>query len=245
MSGSTCRASEMNWIGLVGQVGRQVVALFRRRGRLDLVVVVDQVGIPLARVAAEESVEPLEASPERPAVVRPGGRLLTGRDQVPLAHHVGVVTVREQDLREIAVLERHVPVVARIAGRELGDARHRVAVMIAPGNDARPTRRTQRSRVHVVVPQTIARERVEIRRLDRTAEATELTKTRVVQHDEQHVRRTLRRAGRSRPRRTRFVGSATDHTRKDGSRLVLNNRHLKPQFDRAPLTVGRSYSGPS
>ena len=38
-------------------------------GRLDLVVVVDEVGVPLARVAAEEPVEALEAAAERPAVV--------------------------------------------------------------------------------------------------------------------------------------------------------------------------------
>ena len=63
---------------LVGQVLGQVVALLGRPRRLDLVVVVDQVGIPLARVAAEEAVVALEAAAERPAVIRPGRGLLAG-----------------------------------------------------------------------------------------------------------------------------------------------------------------------
>ena len=99
---------------LVDQVLGQVVALLRRARRLDLVVVVDQVGIPLARVAAEEPVEALEAAPQRPAVVRPGRRLLVARRQVPLADHVGVVAVLEQHLRQHPVLERDDAVVARV-----------------------------------------------------------------------------------------------------------------------------------
>jgi hypothetical protein len=47
----------------VGEVLGQVVALLRGLRRLDLVVVVDEVRIPLACVAAEEAVEALEAAP--------------------------------------------------------------------------------------------------------------------------------------------------------------------------------------
>ena len=78
---------------LVGQVRGQVVALLGSRRRLDLVVVGDQVRIPLAGVAAEEAVEAVEAPAQRPPVVRTGRRLLLGRHQVPLADHVGVVAV--------------------------------------------------------------------------------------------------------------------------------------------------------
>ena len=78
---------------LVDQVLREVVALLGRPRRLDRVVVVDEVGVPLARVPAEEAVEALEAAPERPAVVRAGRRLLVARGQVPLADHVGAVAV--------------------------------------------------------------------------------------------------------------------------------------------------------
>ncbi len=90
---------------LVDEVRGEVVALLGRRRRLDLVVVVDEVGIPLARVAAEEAVEALEAARQRPAVVGSGRGLLVARRQVPLADHVGVVAVLEQHLREHAVLE--------------------------------------------------------------------------------------------------------------------------------------------
>ena len=83
---------------LVRQVRGEVVPLLGCRRWFDLVVVVDQVGVPLAGVAAEEAVEALEAATERPAVVGPGGRLLTGRNQVPFADHVGVVPLGEQDL---------------------------------------------------------------------------------------------------------------------------------------------------
>ena len=99
----------------------------------------------------------------------------------------------EQHLGQEAVLERDDAVVAGIAGRELGDARHAVAVVVAPGDDARAARRAQRRRVHVVVAQAVGGERVEVRRRDRAAVAAEVAEPGVVEDDEQHVRRALRR----------------------------------------------------
>ena len=107
---------------LVGEVRGEVVALLGRRGRLDLMVVVDEIGVPLAGVAAEEPVEALEPAPERPAVIRPRASLLAAGDQVPLADHERAVAVLEQHLRQEPVLERNVAVVARKASRKLGDA---------------------------------------------------------------------------------------------------------------------------
>ena len=211
---------------LVHQVRGEVVALFGCRRRIDLVVVVDQVGVPLAGVAAEESVEALEAPTERPAVVGPGGRLLTGRDQVPLAHHVGVVALREQDLGEEAVLERHVAVVTGEPGGELGDTRHRVGVVVAAREDARTTGRAQSSRVHVVVAQSVLRQLVEIRRLDRAAVAPELPESGVVEHDEDDVRRSLRRPCRGEPGRFRLVRGPSDHPGKLVTLLVFDDWHL-------------------
>ena len=60
----------------VGQILGQVIALLRALRRLDLMVVVDQVRIPLARIAAEEPVEALKPTAQRPAVIRARGRLL-------------------------------------------------------------------------------------------------------------------------------------------------------------------------
>ena len=94
---------------LVDQVLGQVIALLRGARRLDLMVVVDQLRIPLAGVATEEAVEALEATPQRPPVVRPGRRLELRRHQVLLADHVGVVAVLGQHLGQEPVLERDLP----------------------------------------------------------------------------------------------------------------------------------------
>ena len=83
-----------------------MVALLGRRRRLGRVVVVDQVGIPAARLAAEEAVEPLEAATERPALLPRGHAGLLTRGEVPLADAVGVVAVLEQHLGDEPVLER-------------------------------------------------------------------------------------------------------------------------------------------
>ena len=124
--------------GLVDQILAQVIPLLRLSRRLHLVVVVDEVRIPLARVATKEPVEALKAPPQRPAVIRPRGSLLVRGRQMPLADHERAVAVLEQHLRQHPVLERDDTVVARIAGRELRDAGHPVGVMVAPGHDARP-----------------------------------------------------------------------------------------------------------
>src|SRR5262249_32651355 len=77
--------------GPVRQIFGQVIAFFRRLGRVDLVVVENEIGVILVRVAAEKSVIPLVASTQRPTVVRPGGAGLFGGRQMPLADSEGVV----------------------------------------------------------------------------------------------------------------------------------------------------------
>jgi hypothetical protein len=126
--------------GLLHQVGREVIALLGRLLRLDLRVVAHELGVVLVRVAAEEAVVALEAATERPAVVRPRGRRCLGRRQVPLAEGVRVVAVLEQDLGQHPVLERHVAIAARVSRGALGDARHGVRVVVAPGEHARARR---------------------------------------------------------------------------------------------------------
>ena len=66
----------MNSDGLVDQVLGEVVALLGRARRLDVVVVVDEVGVVLVGLAAHEPVEALEATAERPAVARAAHRHL-------------------------------------------------------------------------------------------------------------------------------------------------------------------------
>ena len=213
--------------GLVGQILGQVIPLLRGARRLHLVVVIDQVRMPLAGVAAEEPVEPLEAAPQRPPVERPGAGLELRRQQVVLADHVRAVAVGQQHLRQEPVLERDLAVVTRVAGGELVDRRGRVRVVVAPGDDARPRRRAQRRGVHVRVQQPARGQRVQVRRRDRAAVTAELPESGVIQHDEQHVRRARRRAQRPRPGRARVVGRPADHTRECPPRLVFHYWHLQ------------------
>ena len=121
---------------LVDQVLAEVVPLLRCPRRLHLVVVIHQVGIPLAGVTAEEAIEALEAAPERPPVIRARGGLLVARRQVVLPDQERAVAVLDQHLRQEAVLERDDAVVPGVAAGQLGDAGHRVAVMVAAGQDA-------------------------------------------------------------------------------------------------------------
>ena len=183
----------------VDQILGEVIPLFGRLLRLDRVVVVDQLGIILVRVAAQEAVVAFETAAERPSVVGPGGARLLARGQVPLAERVGVVPVLLQDLGEEPVLERNVAVAAGVSSRALGDAGHRVGMVVASRKNARTSRRAQRGRVHVHEPQSALGQRVEIRRGDWAAVAAKLSKAGVVLHDEEHVRGALLRAQRLRP----------------------------------------------
>lgn len=88
--------------------------------------VVNEVGVVLVRVTAQESVVALEASPKGPAVVRSGGAHLLGRGQVPLSDRESVVAMRHQHLGQESILERDLSIRTGVPGRPLGDARHRV-----------------------------------------------------------------------------------------------------------------------
>ena len=175
------RGNELD--SLVSQVLGQVVALLGCLGRLDLVGVVDQVGVILVGVAAQEAIVALEAPSQWPAFVGAGGRLLFGRRQVILAEQVGVVALQQQHLREEPVLEGDVAVVAGIAGGRLGDARHGVGVVVTPGEDARTRRRAQRRSVHVRVTQTSGGQCVQRGRLDGAAITAELAVASIIEHD--------------------------------------------------------------
>ena len=184
---------------VVGQVLAEVVALLRRPRLRDRRVVLGQVGIPLVRLAAEEAVEALEPAAERPAVERARRGVVLRRRQVPLAEAERVVAVLEQHLGQHPVLERHAPVVAGVAGRQLHDARDAVGVVVAAGQDARPRRRAQRRGVHVRVAQALRGDAIDVGRLDEPAEARQLAVSDIVEHEEEHVRGAVPRPRRRRP----------------------------------------------
>jgi hypothetical protein len=123
---------------LVGQVLGQVVAVLGAFGLLGVVVVVDQVGIPLVGLAAEEPVVALEAAAHRPVALGRGHVQLIGRAQMPLAEHVGVPAPFAQHLGDGRALERDVAVGAREPAGRLGDAGHPVGGVV-PAREQRGT----------------------------------------------------------------------------------------------------------
>ncbi len=102
--------------GLIGQIDGEVVALLGCTRRLYLMVVEDQVGVVLMRVAAEEAVVAIEAATKRPAVVGPRCTDLFRRRQMPFTDAEGGIAVGEQHLGQETVLERNRAVGARVAG---------------------------------------------------------------------------------------------------------------------------------
>src|SRR5665811_936687 len=121
--------------GSVGEVLGEVVAVLGRPGLLDEVVVCSQGRSVLVRLAVEEAVEALAPPAERPAVPPgPEMRLLLG-GQVPLAHGPGGVAVRDEHLGEQRARPGDASVVAGESGRQLGDAPHPGAVVVAAGQN--------------------------------------------------------------------------------------------------------------
>ena len=214
--------------GLVGQVGAQVIAFLRLLGLLDGVVVVGQLREPLIGFAAQEAVVALEAAAQRPAVIGAGGGGVLGRRQVPLADAEGVVAFLQQHLADHAPVEGQDAVVAGVAGGGLGDRRQPERVVVAPGQDAAARGRAQRGGVHVAVAQAVGGQAVQHRRLDQPAEAGQLPVADIVQHEEEHVGRALRRARRLRPGRRGLLGGASDDAGEGGSIFVGLDCHATP-----------------
>ena len=180
---------------LVGQVGGEVVAVLGQRRLVDEVVVVDEVWIPLIRLAPEEPVVPLEASADRPVALRRRHVHLVGGHEMPLAEHVRVPAALAEHLGERRALERDVTVGVGVSGRRLGDARHAVRRVVASGQERRACRRAERRRVPVRVREPVLCETVDVRRLDQTTPWLHRREADVVEDDVEDVRRALGRHG--------------------------------------------------
>ena len=175
--------------GLVGDVLTEVVALLRARRLVHRVVVVGELGVPLARLGPEEAVPPLEAAARRPVAARRREVHLDGRAQVPLADHVGVPAPLAQDLGQHPVLGRDRAAGVAEPARALGDARHAVAGVVAARQQARAGRRAQRPSCATGCSE---RRRAAILSMfgrgDRTAVAAHRGEPHIVQHDVEHAR---------------------------------------------------------
>ena len=226
---------------LVGDVLTEVVALLRALRLVHRVVVVGQLGVPLARLGAEEAVPALEASPGRPVATRRGEVHLDGRAQVPLADHVGVPAQLAEDLGQHAVLRRdRAAGVAEPAGA-LGDARHAVARVVATGQQTRPRRRAQRRRVPLRVADAVGGDLVDVGRRDRSAVAAHRREADVVQHDVDHARRA---GGRLRRLERRPVLDRVPDVDIDGSLERLAHRLAASSLLTEIERWARPYLGP-
>src|ERR1022692_3435805 len=102
----------------------------------------EQIRLPLAGVAADEAIEVVEAHAGWPLIERPG---LAGRKRwrvVILAEPGGAIAVIPQDAADCRLVAGDDAVVTREAGCLLGNHAEADRVMVAPGNQGGPRRRT-------------------------------------------------------------------------------------------------------
>ena len=181
--------------GVVDQVLAEVVALLGAPGRLDLVVVVDEVGGELVGLPFQEAVEPVEAPLERPLVVGAGRRGALHGAQVPLAHGEGGVPLVAQHLGHGGGVVGDVTPHVRVAGVEVGDGPHPHGVVVPAGEQGRPGGGAQRGDVEVGVPEPAGGQGVDVGGGQVRAEAAEVGEAGVVEEDDHHVRGVLARVG--------------------------------------------------
>ena len=189
---------------LVNQVRRQVVALLGRIRLLGGVVVIDQVGIPLVGLAAQEAIEPLKAPAKRPACL-PGRQInLVARGQVPLADGIGVPAALAQHLGDGPVLKGDAGREPGETGRGLGDAGHVVGGRVAAGEQAGAGRGAQRGGMEVGVAQAQVGDPAHRRGLNRPPEHVHRAIAHVVPQDHQHIRCPRGRLGLQKRRPVRL-----------------------------------------
>ena len=118
--------------------------------------------------------------------------------------------------------------VAGKAGRELHDGAGVIDVVIAARQERRPRRRAERRGMEAVVAQSAARELLQGRHADGPAESARVPESDVVDQDDDHVRRALRRLhleARGRRRLARVDLGDRDHGRlRDGKDRTVQRR---------------------
>ena len=180
--------------GVVHQVRRQVILRVVRR--LDRRWCLEEGRRPLVGLGADKAVEVLKTLAGRPAVERPRGAHLPHRRLVHLAVGGRAVAVQPQRLGDGGRAVGADGIVAGRSGGRLGDAAHADGVMVAPGEQRLARRRAERGGVEAVVRQALGRHPLQGGHVDRAAEGAGRAEAHVVDQDDDHVRRALRRAQR-------------------------------------------------
>ncbi len=172
---------------LVDHVLADVIPVFGTARRFDRMVVAHQLRVELVGLTFEEPVEAVEAAGERPLVERTCRRALLHRREVPLADAERGVPLAPQHLGDGGRVVADVTELVREPGAEVRHRTHPDRVLRAPGEQRGPSRRAQRRHVEVGELQPSGSERVDVRRVDVGAVATELREAGVVEQDHHHV----------------------------------------------------------
>ena len=178
---------------LVGEVVRPVVllAVLALRDAEGRVVLRDH-RVVLARLAAEDAPEAVESPGVRPAVERPGRPLHVIGRHVPLSESGGRVAVALKRPDEGSAVLRHARRVAGERSGELADRPEPHGVVVAARQQGGPGGRAERGDVEAVVAEALLGDPRHGRRGNGPAERGRVAEARVVDQDEQHVRRALR-----------------------------------------------------
>src|SRR4029079_16659195 len=156
---------------------RIVVRRFDRRG------VLEKRRVPLARLAALESVPVVEALARRPAIEWTRGAQFVVRRVVPLSKGRRAVVIASEGFGDAGGLPRPGTVVAGKPGRHFRDDARVDGVVIATREQRGPGRRTQRGGGKAVVTQTSIGQPLQRRRVRWSAKRARLTEPDVVEHD--------------------------------------------------------------
>src|SRR5687768_8591060 len=170
-----------------------MVALFRRPIDLNRRRSLMDTRVPLARLAADESVEIFEpAAAGRPLVERPDRAGLPHRHFMAFAELGGVVAVQLERLgkRRRRVWENGI--IARCTGCNFGDPAHSDRAMVAPGQQRLSGRGTECGSVEATILKPARREAFCVWRLARTAECAACAEADVVDQNNENVRGALR-----------------------------------------------------
>jgi len=214
-----------------GDVIVEVVALLRRLGWLDRGGALVQVRPVVVGLRAEEPIEVLKPAAGGPPIKRPHLARLPHRHLVALTDMSGRVAVKRQDLSQRRRRIRPDRAVPRRRRRALGDRAHPHRMMVAPGEQTRAARRAQRAHMEPVIRQTARGQTISGRGRARPPERIHRREPRIVQQDQEHVRRTRRRSDRldRREARVRILRVEGNQPRKwairDRENLALASRH--------------------
>jgi hypothetical protein len=180
--------------------------------RVDLRRVAEEVRPPLVGVAADETVEVVEAHARRPLGEGSDLAGLIGRRVVILAKPARGVAVVAQDTADRGVFRADDAVVAGEAGGLLGNHAEADRVMVAPGNQRGTRRRAERGGEHPVVAQPVGRDAVHGRCRDDAAESARHGESGIVGHDQQDIGRAFGRHHTRRPPGFGLQGVVLDDT---------------------------------